>query len=392
MRHIFFYLCIAVNSLFFANIVCDPLLVVVLMVKNESHVMRSTLQPFADAGIDSYLILDTGSTDDTIAVTEQFFKDHAIKNGAIAEQPFIDFATSRNYALRCAQERFPHSTFLLMLDAEWHLNNVEGLLQFCSEHKSDAQDSYLVRITCPNLDFFTARLIRAHCNVKFVGVVHEVLDRLTYRRVQSDVFFELHTTQYGREKSEKRWLRDRDLLLKEHERNPCDVRTLFYLAQTYHCLEDFENARIYYTKRCALPGWNEEDFMAHYRLGQVYEAQNNWDQALHYYMQAYSVRPKRAEPLVKIAQYYLARNKFDLSFLFARQAAEIDYPKDDLLFVEKYLYDYMRHDTLGICSWYTQRYDIGEAAVRQALEVNPDAPHLHRNLGLYAGRRSAQTA
>jgi len=32
----------------------DPLLVVVLMVKNEETVMRATLQPYVDAGINSY--------------------------------------------------------------------------------------------------------------------------------------------------------------------------------------------------------------------------------------------------------------------------------------------------------------------------------------------------
>ncbi|HLJ31873.1 MAG TPA: hypothetical protein VKU36_05515, partial [Candidatus Babeliales bacterium] len=51
----------------------DPILVVVLMVKNEETVMRATLQPFVDAGINSFFIFDTGSTDNTISVTQTFF-------------------------------------------------------------------------------------------------------------------------------------------------------------------------------------------------------------------------------------------------------------------------------------------------------------------------------
>src|SRR5579871_5674089 len=56
----------------------NPILVVVLMVKNEETVMRATLQPFVDAGIHSYLIFDTGSTDNTVAVTQEMFDEHRV--------------------------------------------------------------------------------------------------------------------------------------------------------------------------------------------------------------------------------------------------------------------------------------------------------------------------
>ena len=57
----------------------DPLLVVVIMVKNEETVMRATLQPFVDGGVDSFFVFDTGSTDNTIAVTEEFFAENGIE-------------------------------------------------------------------------------------------------------------------------------------------------------------------------------------------------------------------------------------------------------------------------------------------------------------------------
>lgn len=370
----------------------SPLLVVTLMVKNESDVMASTLQPFVDAGINSYFILDTGSTDATIAVTEQFFKDNNIQHGVIEQQPFVDFATSRNVALRRAEYNFPNAAFLLMLDAEWHMHNVKGLLQFCADHVTEVHECYVLRILNPDLDFYTQRLIRAHCGVKFVGVVHEVPERGSSARVPPDIYFELRTTRYGREKSKTRWLRDRDLLLKEHERNPNDPRTLFYLAQTCDCLGDLENARIYYTKRIATPGWDEENFVAFHRLGQVYEKLNDWEKALPYYLKAFAIRPKRAESLIKIASYYTKQQQFDLGCLFAQYAAGIEYPKNDFLFVEKYLYDYVRYDALGICAWHTGKYAEGKKATQQALQVCPEAPHLHRNLATYLEREQAMAA
>lgn len=377
---------LAVHSLAVCSPVGDPLLVIVLMVKNEESVMASTLQPFADAGINAYLIFDTGSTDKTVAVTQDFFDQHGITQGVIKQKPFINFAASRNEALVHAQQAFPHAGFFLMLDAEWHLHNVPGLLKFCADHLNDVQDSYSVLISSSNEDFYTQRLIRPGRGVHFVGVVHECLDRVSDCCVPRDVFFALHTTRYGYEKTKARWVRDCDLLLKEFERDPTDPRTAFYLAQTYACLGDTENARIYYTKRCALPGWDEENFMARYRLGQVYEEQGNWDQALSCYLQAYSMRPIRIEPLVRIGQHYLKKHDYELSYLFLRRTLDKPYPAHDYLFIEKDTYNFVRYDLVGQCAWYTRDYEVGEAAVRQALVAQPNAAHLYANLVYYVHR------
>lgn len=370
-----------------STMVCDPLLVVVLMVKNEQAAIEATLLPFAQAGIDSYLILDTGSTDNTIAVTQQFFATHGIRHGYIEQQPFVNFATSRNYALECAEKRFPHADFLLMIDAEWYTQNVQELLQFCAANKHDNEKCYLMRLVMEEkLEFYTARLIRPGRGARFEGVVHEVINHIPRKRVPASACFNVHATVSSRQKTEKRWLRDRDLLLQEYKKNPHDNRTVFYLAQTYECLEDWENACIYYTQRCAMQLGGEEDFMARYKLAQTYHARNMWPEALHHYLQAYSVRPSRAESLIRIAQYYIAQEQYTLAFLFARTACEIPYPADDLLFVEKVHYDYLRYDLLGHCAWHVGEYAIGMSAVRKALLHWPDAQHLINNVRLYAER------
>ncbi|MBS1986822.1 tetratricopeptide repeat protein [Candidatus Dependentiae bacterium] len=364
----------------------NPLLVVVIMVKNEASVMAATLQPFADAGVNAYFVFDTGSDDDTIPVTRAFFDQRGITQGVIEQKPFINFAASRNQALAQAEQAFPNAGFFLMLDAEWHLHNVAGLVQFCAEHLHDNQDAYSVLISSSNEDFYTQRLIRPRRGVHFVGVVHECLDRVSDTCVPRDVFFELHTTRYGYDKTKARWVRDCALLQQEYDRNPNDPRTTFYLAQTYACLGDTENARIYYAKRCELPGWDEENFMARYRLGQVYEEQGNWSESLSCYLQAYSMRPTRIEPLVRIGQHYLGQHKYELSYLFLRRTLDKPYPAHDYLFIEKAVYDYVRYDLIGQCAWYTKDYEVGEAAVRQALVAQPNAPHLYGNLTYYVHR------
>lgn len=377
-----------------SNLYAEPLLAVVLMVKNEEHAMVKTLQPFIDAGVRSFLIFDTGSTDKTIDVTRALFEKYDIKDGFIEQEEFVDFATSRNRALMYAEDKFPYADFFLMPDAEWELVNVAGLLEFCAQHRHNSDPAYLIRMYLNSfLDVASARLIRPRRNIKFIGVVHESLDRVIESYVDDAVYFVINQTPEGYQASEKRWLRDCELLLKEHHSNPRNERTVFYLAQTYESLQQWEKACEYYALRMQMPGWDEETFIAQYKLGRCLAERGLWAEALDNYLKAYALRPTRAEPLVRIALYYLQQKQYVLSFLFAQNTLRIDYPATrDRLFIEKYLYDYLRYDVLGQAAWYVGEYVVGHDAVQKALLANFDAPHLHFNLALYLDALSTHPA
>ena len=77
----------------------DPF-VVVLMVKNEEPMINKTLEPFVKEGINSFLIFDTGSTDNTIKTVEAYFNKNDVKNWFIFQEEFVDFSTSRNPCFR----------------------------------------------------------------------------------------------------------------------------------------------------------------------------------------------------------------------------------------------------------------------------------------------------
>ncbi len=127
--------------------------------------------------------------------------------------------------------------------------------------------------------------------------------------------------------------------------------------------------------------------MAVYRLATVYDAMGDWPNALVHFIKAYSMRPFRVEPLVAIASHYLQVQDFNTSFMFARQACEIEPRASEVLFVDKVFYDYTRYDLLGIAAWYVGQYEIGEQAVLKALEYTPDSTHLKFNLSLYENKK-----
>lgn len=367
---------------------------VVLMVKNEELVINKTLEPFTKEGIHSFLIFDTGSTDNTVEAVQDFFKENNVNNWYIFQEPFIDFATSRNRALELAEEKFPQAKFFVMPDAEWYMHNVRGLSNFCHKNRYDSCKSYLITVANQGFSLSAPRLIRAHVNARFVGDIHECIVTDNTKKVDHDIFFELGASRVGIEKSKKRWERDLILLLKRHEQNPHDTRTLFYLAQTYECLGDLANAYIFYKIRAehAEQGWHEETYETLYRLGRVTDslaktdAHYSWHLAQDYYFAAHKIMPHRAEPLIKIAEHYwpdhAAPVNIPLCYLFAKRAYELPYPEHDSLFIDPEVYHFKRYDLVGKSAWYMNDFTLGEAATRKALAAK-ELPHLLRNLACY---------
>lgn len=392
------------TSLFAYNLNPDPLLVVIIMVKDETDVIKPTLEMYCKADPEgkkiAYIVYDTGTDpwSPTMEKAKELFDEYHLTNYHIIQEPFVDFATSRNRGLDLVEEKYPNAGFMLMPDAEWYMHEVPELLDFC-QAEIDLLDhhSYLVRIVSTDLDFGTQRLIRCKSGLRFGGVVHETIMIGTHCRTPNAVYFELRPERAGIEKTQRRWNRDRELLLREHLKNPTDSRTCFYLAQTFDCLNDLENAYKYYELRTHLIGWSEEDMMARYRLAQVAErmkkqdGSSNWAEALDEYLRAFTMRPSRAESLIRVAQHYLMEGNHACAYIFAHRACEIPYPINDTLFVEKEAYEFIRYDILGQCAWYVNAFEEGEKAIREAIKAHDNYPHLFTNLSFYLNRRLNNT-
>lgn len=377
-----------------------PLLVVVIMVKDEELVIRETLEMYCKADPTgtkiAYLVYDTGLDpwSQTMQKAKELFDDYHITNYQIIQEPFVDFATSRNRSLDLCEQFFPNAAFMLQPDAEWYLHGAEELITFCEQEFYHVdRHSFLVRIASTDLDFGTQRLLRCKSGLRFGGVVHETITIGTHCKTPNSIYFELRPGRQGMEKTARRWARDKDLLMKAHLANPMDSRTAFYLAQTFDCLNDLDNAYKYYELRTHLVGWTEEDFMARYRLAIVTERMKTedgsarWPEALDHFLKAHTIRPIRAEPLIRIAQHYLAEGNHACAYIFARRACELAYPEQDTLFVEKEAYDFTRHDILGQSAWYVQEYQIGEEEIRKAIKAHDNYSHLFKNLSFYVNRR-----
>lgn len=363
------------------------LITVSIMVKNESLSIQSTLSSFFSAGIRNFFVLDTGSTDNTIQLVEDFLQAHSL-TGYLQQEPFIDFASSRNRTLELAEQHFPESVFFLMPDAEWYLYHADELLQFCEQEKDKETPLYLVTAKMNTMEFKIPRLFRSSKRIRFKGVVHEVPELIAKLEVPAPTYIEVKSSRQGIEKSKQRWQQDLKLLAKACQDNPDDPRTAFYYAQTYECLGMLEQAYQQYLLREKINGWDEENFITCFRLGYLADKLSklnknySWATAMEHYLRAFSLRPHRIEPLLNIAEHYWPNN-IQTCYLFARHIYDLPYPQNDLLFVEKEMYIYKRYEIMSRCAWYMGEYALGEEATLRALQVHPNMEHLHRNLKLY---------
>jgi glycosyltransferase involved in cell wall biosynthesis len=369
-----------------------PLLTLTSIVKDEAHTIAHTLAS-ARRHIDRWCILDTGSTDGTQACILDAMRGIP---GALHEEPFVDFATTRNRGLDLCGTR---TEFILWLDADDELENGDALRSFLEQERpSTAADAeaYSVRVETPGASFDSARVLRSRSSWRFRGAVHEVLthpDRSAPARRVPGVAVRHAPGAAGAARSRARWERDVDLLQREVERDPGASRAAFYLAMTLLWLERHDEAIAAFDRRIRLAGWGEEVFYARLSKARAADrAGRAWPEVLVLYLEAHASAPHRAEPLYDLAMHYDRTNDHALAFLFARRAYELPFPAADTLFVEENVYRWGVPDLVGTHAYWLGEVEIGERAARQAAAAVPADTRMARNVEFYEARKAEKTS
>lgn len=90
------------------------------------------------------------------------------------------------------------------------------------------------------------------------------------------------------------------------------------------------------------------------------------------YLRAYEYRPSRAEPLYRLANMMRKKQRYTLALLYIERALKISYP-EDILFVERSVYEYLALFEYAISAHYTGQ--INEAIEANDRVINhPNAP------------------
>jgi glycosyltransferase involved in cell wall biosynthesis len=367
--------------IFFANILAaENKICLTMIVKNEGKIIERCLDSMKEI-IDYVSICDTGSTDDTVEVIENYLQRTGIP-GAVHHHTWENFGHNRTLSVQSAQKFLKEEeaslaeTFLLLLDADM-------MLEISADFDKDelTADHYLMRQTNHSFIYYNTRLIRASLPWVCVGATHEYWSCKVPCKEEKLEKLAIDDRNDGGSKADK-FERDVKLLTKELEQQPWNTRSMFYLATSYHCLEQFDEALKWYETYIKHGGWYEEVWYSKYMIGTIYEELDQWELALAYYLDAYQTNPGRAEPLQRISKYYRMNEQYELAYFFAKQGAEIPFPYNQTLFISFPVYDYLFDEDLSICAYYTPHKDEGFAAVDR-LMLKKSVPYYIKNQAIH---------
>jgi len=309
--------------------------ILLLMIKNESRIIERCLT-HALPHVDAVAILDTGSTDQTVEVCNQFLSSCG-KPFKISVEPFKNFGYNRTVSFQKAQELCtdlnwdPEKTYAMAVDADM---NIAPSNQFKSYPLT--VNGYNVIQANGHIKYYNTRFMKCAHPWKCIGATHEYWSGDPHERIPYEIFF-IDDKNDGGCKSDK-FERDVRLLSEEIKEDPNNGRSHFYLAQSLKDLGRFKESIDHYKRRIELGGWYEEVWYSYYQIAKCYEHMKNIHKMELWMNRAFEVHPNRAEPLYHLTRYFREVSQHYKSYHYYLKGKDIPYPKDDVLFIEDAVY------------------------------------------------------
>lgn len=404
-----------------------PSIVFATMCKNESHCIRKTLEAVAPY-VDRFLIYDTGSTDGTMAIAEQFFADSGIYGDVYCAE-WEGFAVSKTkmmaLAKRLAKSRRSsgeaslvgpagagpsqprqadddqHADYILHLDAD------DVLVKLNPSEIDKFADAFSATLTRGTSTWKATVLYGGQLTWRFCGVAHTII-----RAVEkaSPIIHDLPgcvicADEVGiRAADPKKYAKDAELLVQQYMDTADDdpdglhSRSAFYAAQSFFDAREYQRAYDWYsTYLVQAKTWIEEVFEAKLRrarcaiaLGMPFEAVRN------HFALANQTLGDRAEPHLYFGRWCNQQSNHRAAYaeLKLAQAQSLAVAqKNYVLFVDQHAYGKYVNDELAVaCYWLGKGAEDGGVAsagsVRleegidlvKAIIDDPDFAHVRERL------------
>lgn len=306
------------------------------MIKNEQEIIERCLTSILPL-VDAICITDTGSTDNTINKVEKYFKKLMIP-AKLYQNEWKNFGHNRSNSFSNARD--------FCKELEWNLDKTYGLLLDADMrlvirkfNKYELNmNGYNIIQSNSNLDYYNTRFVRMSYNWKCIGVTHEYWNGENLGLLGKDKIY-INDIGDGGCKADK-FARDIKLLEQGIADDPNNGRYHFYLAQSYKDNGEFKKAIQFYKKRIIIGGWYEEVWYSHYMISKCHLLLKNEEKFEQWALKAYNYRKIRAEPIYDLVRHFRDISQHYKAYHYYLLGKSIPYPKDDILFIEKNIYDH----------------------------------------------------
>ena len=317
------------------------------MIKNESRILRRCIDSVINF-VDSFCITDTGSLDDTVDVALDIIKNSE-KPGKLCKTIFQDFGTTRSESFVFSKEFVKelgwdlHNTFGILLDADMILKISENFEKSMLENYDECK----IIQTQSGLDYNNTRFIRMSLDWKCYGSTHEYWQSSEKANIAILISKKIWIDDIsdGGCKSDK-YERDIRLLTRDLAKatEKDDIqnksRSLFYLAQSYFCVNDMENAIKYFKERIELEGWIEEVWYSNLSIANAYLKLDNIDESIKWYHKTWNIDNSRSEPLLVLSDIYSKKEENTEAMKYIEMGINIKRNPKNIIFTNDNVYKY----------------------------------------------------
>lgn len=340
--------------------------------KNEEQFVERWAKSCEDA--DYRFILDTGSTDKTVAKARK--AGVKVVSATISPWRFDD---ARNVSLALLPADID---MCVALDMDEVLS--EGWRESLERLSSTTTRARYKYVWSWNEDgsegiTFDSDKIHARHGYRWKQPVHEVVTPDRIQEVQERCALEIHHHP-DQTKSRGQYLPLLEVAVQEA---PNDDRSTFYLAREYFFYGYLDKAKEMFETHLRLPSakWGAER-SASYR----YLAKCDTAHAEEYLRRATQEAPGRREALVELAQHYYNQGDWDKCLHHANAAISIQEKPLDYL-CEEFAWGALPHDLAAIAAYNLGMVKLAIEFTEDALEHEPDNLRLLANLEYYKGKK-----
>ncbi len=287
-----------------------------MIVKNESHIIKNTLEMLCNKINFSYWVIsDTGSTDNTTEIITQFFKDKNIP-GELYIDKWENFAHNRTLALNYAYSK---TDLLFIFDAD---DEIYGDILIPTNLNFDGY--YLNFGSKDGISYQRVLIINNKLVWKFKSVIHEYIYCLnlnaTFTTIEGNYYI-VSGRNGNRNKDPKKYLNDANLLEEAYivaKNNNDDIylRYGFYIAQSYFDYGDYIKAIEWYKITLNNNNWYQEKYISCLKLFELYSLLNKIETGIYYLVEAFKYDKTRCECLLHLIKYYCNNEQNDIAYLY----------------------------------------------------------------------------
>jgi len=294
----------------------QPTICLNMIVKNESHIVKDTLQMLCSKINFSYwVICDTGSTDNTREIIQQFFKDINIP-GELHEHKWLNFAHNRTLALNIA---FNKTDLLFIFDAD---DEIHGEIKIPSNLNNDA---YLLNFGyATGISYQRVLLVNNRIKWNYQSVIHEYINCLMPNpkivTLEGDYYI-VSGRKGSRSSDPNKYLNDAKILEDAYfeaktKNDPLYLRYGFYCANSYKDAGNSIEAIKWYKIALNNENWSQEKYMCCFNLYNEYNKLGEKEKGIYYLVESFKYDTERTECAYILIQYYLSRDLYQLAYQY----------------------------------------------------------------------------